>query len=71
LYRKLKAECDRIGRNFNEIELTYPGASTLDEAKRAQDLGVSRVSAGIFFSRDLDRITRDLEKVANDLLAKL
>jgi probable F420-dependent oxidoreductase len=71
LYRKLKAECDRIGRNFNEIELTYPGASTLDEARRAQDLGVSRVSAGIFFSRDLDQITRDLEKIANDLLAKL
>jgi probable F420-dependent oxidoreductase len=71
LYRKLKTECDKIGRNFDEIELTYPGGGTLEQAHRAQDLGASRISTGIFFSRDLDQITRDLEKIANDLLAKL
>ena len=43
----------------------------MDGVRQAQDLGAARVTTGIFFSRDLDQITRDLEKIANDVLAKL
>jgi hypothetical protein len=43
----------------------------MDGVRQAQDLGAIRVTTGIFFSRDLQQITRDLEKIANDVLVKL
>jgi probable F420-dependent oxidoreductase len=71
LFRQVREECARIGRNPNEIEFCCPAQPTLEGVKQAQDLGAVRITTGIFFSRDLQQITRDLEKIANDVLAKL
>jgi probable F420-dependent oxidoreductase len=66
----LKAECSKIGRNPNEIELSSLGLGTLDYVKQCQDLGLSRVviPPPAF---DRDGVTRGLEKVGNELIAKL
>ena len=71
VFKQVRDECAKIGRNPAEIEFSCPAQPTLDGVKQAQDLGAARVTTGIFFSRDLDQITRDLEKIANDVLAKL
>lgn len=71
LFKQVREECARIGRNPNEIEFCLPAQPTMDGVKQAQDLGAVRITTGIFFSRDLQQITRDLEKIANDVLAKL
>jgi probable F420-dependent oxidoreductase len=71
LFKKVREECARIGRNPNEIEFCCPAQPSMDGVKQAQDLGAVRVTTGIFFSRDLQQITRDLEKIANEVLAKL
>jgi len=71
LFKKVREECARIGRDPKEIEFCCPAQPTMDGVKQAQDLGAARVTTGIFFSRDLKQITRDLEKIANDVLAKL
>jgi probable F420-dependent oxidoreductase len=71
LFRKVREECARIGRNPDEIEFCCPAQPTLDGVKQAQDLGAVRITTGIYFSRDLQQITRDLEKIANDVLAKI
>lgn len=71
LFRQVREECARNGRNPNEIEFCCPAQPTLEGVKQAQDLGAVRITTGIFFSRDLQQITRDLEKIANDVLAKL
>jgi probable F420-dependent oxidoreductase len=71
LFNKVRQESAKIGRNPNEIEFCCPAQPTIDGVRQAQDLGAARVTTGIFFSRDLQQITRDLEKIANDVLAKL
>ena len=71
LFRQVREECARIGRDPKEIELSCPCQPTLDAVKQVQDLGAVRATTGIFFSRDLQQITRDLEKIANDVIAKL
>src|SRR5215469_14091674 len=71
LFKKVREECARIGRNPAEIEFCLPAQPTMDGVRQAQDLGAARITTGIFFSRDLQQITRDLEKIANDVLAKL
>jgi probable F420-dependent oxidoreductase len=71
LFKQVREECAKIGRDPNELEFCYPAQPTMDGVRQAQDLGAVRVTTGIFFSRDLQQITRDLEKIANDVLAKL
>jgi probable F420-dependent oxidoreductase len=71
LFKKVREECAKIGRNPAEIEFCAPAQPTMDGVRQAQDLGAVRVTTGIYFSRDLDQITRDLEKIANDVLVKL
>jgi hypothetical protein len=71
LFKKVRDECTKIGRNPSEIEFCCPAQPTMDGVRQAQDLGAIRVTTGIFFSRDLQQITRDLEKIANDVLVKL
>jgi probable F420-dependent oxidoreductase len=71
LFKKVRDECTKIGRNPDEIEFSCPAQPTMEGVKQAQDLGAKRVTTGIYFSRDLDQVTRDLEKIANDVLVKL
>jgi probable F420-dependent oxidoreductase len=71
LFKKVREECAKIGRNPAEIEFNHPCEPTLDGVRKAQDMGAARAATAIFFSRDLQQITRDLEKIANDVLAKL
>ncbi len=66
---ELKAECERIGRDPGEIEITTGGIPTADEIKRLEDLGVSRFTVGPpGFTPDALR--EGLEKLGNELISK-
>lgn len=74
-FRKLFAavhdECEKIGRDPGEVELTAGGpVRNLDDVKKMQDLGVSRLiipPPGY----DRDGIERGLEKLGNEVISKL
>jgi probable F420-dependent oxidoreductase len=70
LFDKLKAQCAKIGRNPAEIELCCQCEPTADAVKQCEDAGVTRVITGAQLSYDNDQMTRDLEKIGNDLIAK-
>ncbi len=70
LLEALRDECDRIGRDPSEIEISCGGAPTLDEVKRLQDLGVSRFVVpppGM----TPDDVEQGLERIGNEIIAKL
>ena len=69
LLKALRDECDRIGRDPSEIEITSFGAPDLDGLKKLQELGVSRAFVNVSGSRD--DVERKLEEIGNDLIAKL
>jgi hypothetical protein len=66
----LKEECAKVGRNFDGFDITSAAPPRLDLIKRLEDLGVTRVSLGLAAS-DRDGITRSLEKMANDIIARV
>ncbi|MFZ0890505.1 MAG: LLM class F420-dependent oxidoreductase [Candidatus Binataceae bacterium] len=66
----LKDECARRGRNYDEIELSCLGRVRLDDVKALADLGVTRVAVPPP-AYDADGLTRGLEKLANDVIARL
>jgi hypothetical protein len=71
LFEVIRRECEEVGRDPAEIELTASAAATdLDTIRRYQDIGVSRlvISPPGF---DPDGIARGHEAVGNDVLAKL
>jgi probable F420-dependent oxidoreductase len=71
LFAALRDECAKIGRDADEIELTAGGAvRSLDDVKRYQDLGVSRLVIGPP-GFDKEAVEAGLEKFGNDVLAKL
>ncbi len=63
-------ECERIGRDPAEVEITIGSALELDAIKRLQDLGVSRVMTGAA-GWDRDTVTKNLEKMGNEIIARL
>ena len=65
----LKEECDKVGRDFDGFDITSSTAPSLDVIKRLEDLRVTRVCMGLAAS-DRDGITRSLEKIANDIIAR-
>ena len=66
---ELKAECDKIGRDPGEIEITTGSAPTLDEVKRLEDMGVSRfVLPPPGFTPD--QVSEGLEKLGNEIISK-
>ncbi len=66
---ELKAECEKIGRDPSEIEITTGSVPTPDEVKRLEDLGVSRmVVTPPGFTPE--QVTEGLEKLGNDLISK-
>ena len=71
LFKQLRDECAKIGRNPAEIEFELPRRTDPGWSEACAGFGAARATTGIYFSRDLEQITRDLEKIANDVLAKL
>ena len=71
LIQVLNGECARIGRDPAEIEISA-GASfrNADAIKRLRDLGVSRVVSGPP-AFDRDGLTKGLEELGNEVIAKL
>lgn len=66
---ELKIECERIGRDPAEIEITTGSLPTLDEVKRLEDMGVGRFTVGPpGFTPDALRA--GLEKLGNELISK-
>ena len=67
---ELAQECERIGRDPGEIEITTGSVPKLDEVKRLQDKGVSRFTlAPPGFTPDALR--EGLEKLGNELISKV
>jgi probable F420-dependent oxidoreductase len=70
LLASLKTECGKIGRNPAELEISCIGPANLDTLKELRDLGVSRVTIGPP-AFEKDALTRGLEKISNEIIAKL
>lgn len=66
---ELVAECDRIGRDPGEIEITTAWLPTYDEVRKLEDQGVSRfiVAPPAFTTEEA---IRGLEKLGNQLFSK-
>jgi len=62
-------ECNAIGRDPTDIEITSGSHPTLDEVRRLQDLGVTRFTLPPpgFTPEELER---GLEKYGNELISK-
>ena len=70
LLEVMREECAAIGRDPGEIEITTGAAPSLDEVKRLQDQGVSRVvlpPPGF----DMDGVRAGFEKIANEIIEKI
>ena len=72
LLKQLREECAKIGRNYKEIDVIagFYTPPTEDQLKQVEDLGINAIGSGISFTNDLDAITRDLETLANKLVAR-
>ena len=71
LFEIMRVECERVGRDAAEIEITVGGPiRSLDDVKRYQDLGVSRVCGPPpgFAPDDLER---GLEQFGDDIISKV
>jgi probable F420-dependent oxidoreductase len=71
LFSIVREECEKIGRDPSEVELTAGGAlRSLDDVKRLEDMGVSRIiTAPPGF--DEDAVEKGLEKLGDDILSKV
>ena len=70
LFSLMRAEAEKAGRNADRIELSCMGRAKLDSLKALQDVGISRVvipPPGF----DAETIARGLEKIADEVIAKL
>ena len=70
LFAIAKEECARRGRKFEELELSCRGRPQADFVKAVQDLGVKRIAIPPP-AFDPEGLTRGLEKIANDVIAKV
>ena len=70
LFAVMRGEAARHGRKADAIELSCMGRANLDTIKKFEDLGVARVVvAPPGFDRE--NLTRGLEQMGNDLIARL
>ncbi|HXF05695.1 MAG TPA: LLM class F420-dependent oxidoreductase [Blastocatellia bacterium] len=72
LLAAMRDECQKIGRNADEIEITVgaTGPLTLDQVRRFQELGVSRIvipPPGF----DRESLVRGLTEIAEQIIAKM
>jgi probable F420-dependent oxidoreductase len=66
---EIRAECERVGRDPGEIEISTGGLPTPDDVKRLEDLGVSRFVTGPpGFTPDA--VKAGLEKLGDELISK-
>lgn len=66
---EIRSECEKIGRDPSEIEVTTGSMPTPDEVKRLEDLGVGRIvipPPGF----TPERVTEGLEKLGNEVFSK-
>jgi probable F420-dependent oxidoreductase len=70
LFEMMSAEAHKAGRDPSRIELSCMGPAKLDAIKAVRDVGVTRVVVSPP-AYDPEGITRGLEKIGNDILAKL
>ncbi len=66
----VKDECGKRGRNFGEIEISCMGRPQPDFIKAVEDLGVARIAMPPP-AFDAEGLTRGLEKIGNEVIAKL
>ena len=64
---ELEAECERIGRDPGEIEISAAGMPTRDEVKRLEDRGVSRFMFQLTGSTN-EQVEKELETIGNELI---
>lgn len=70
LFALMKSEADRAGRDASKIELSCMGRPRVEELKALEGIGVSRVViAPPAF--DAEGLTRGLEKLHDDVIAKI
>jgi len=70
LFAIVSEEAKRTGRDPKQIELSCMGRAKLDSLKALQDIGITRVVVPPP-AYDAEGLTRGLEKIANEVLAKL
>ena len=70
LKKVMEAECDKLGRDPSEIELSMGGVPQLDFVKKCQDHGISRLGIPPM-GFDIDRIKKGLDKLNDEVLSKL
>src|SRR6202158_3948758 len=70
LFALMKSEAEKVGRDPKKIELSCMGRARVDELKALEDIGISRVviPPPAF---DAEGLTHGLEKLQNEVLAKL
>jgi probable F420-dependent oxidoreductase len=66
---EIRTECERIGRDPGEIEISTGSIPTPDEIKRLEDLGVSRFVMGPP-GFEPDAVKAGLEKLGDELISK-
>ena len=70
LFAIVSAEARKAGRDPGQIELSCMGRAKADSLKALEDIGISRVVVPPP-AFDAEGITRGLEKIANEVIAKL
>jgi len=70
LFAMMNSEAEKAGRDPKKIELSCMGRARVDELKAFEDIGITRVViAPPAF--DAEGLTRGLEKLQNEVIAKL
>ena len=70
LFAMVTAEAKKAGRDPGQIELSCMGRAKVDSLKALEDIGISRVVVPPP-AFDAEGITRGLEKIANEVIARL
>jgi len=70
LFATVSAEAKKAGRDPRQIELSCMGRAKVDSLKALEDIGISRVVVPPP-AFDAEGLTRGLEKIANEVIAKL
>lgn len=70
LFALMRAEADKAGRDANKIELSCVGRAVVDSLKTFADIGISRVVVAPP-AFDKEGLTRGLEKIGNEVIARV
>jgi len=66
----LREECEKVGRKFEGFDITAAAGPDLDFIRRLEDIGVTRACFS-FAGADRDGLSRSLEKIGNEIIARL